>query len=222
LPICRRIFQQHATAFLLAELLELHDRNCFERLGCRGARTTAARRARLGKAFDRLGELAEVIACVVADGRSHTLHICPKGSGMTSLLEPDPEALAFFNQFPVFGAVERTEEVATRRLDDLWEMPPIDFLKMDVQGAKLMVLRNGWSKLADCVAIQTEASLVPLYKGQPTFAAIDIELRRHGFIPHRFRQLKCWSIAPTMRNNDPRLPSHQLQIIRLAGAPAVA
>jgi FkbM family methyltransferase len=158
----------------------------------------------------RWGELAEVIACVVADGRNHTLHICPEGSGMTSLLEPDPEALAFFNLFPAFGAVERTEEVATRRLDDLWEMPPVDFLKMDVQGAELMVLRNGWSKLADCMAIQTEVSFIPLYKGQPTFAAIDIELRQHGFIPHRFRQVKCWSIAPTVRNNDPRLPFHQL------------
>ena len=58
------------------------------------------------------GEVAEVIACVVADGRNHTLHICPEGSGMTSLLEPDPEALAFFNLFPKFGAVERTEQVA--------------------------------------------------------------------------------------------------------------
>ena len=156
------------------------------------------------------GEAAEVVACVVADGRNHTLHICPEGSGMTSLLEPDPEALAFFNLFPKFGAVERTEQVATRRLDDLWEVPRIDFLKMDIQGAELMVLRNGWSKLADCVAIQTEVSFVTLYKGQPTFAAIDIELRQHGFIPHRFRQVKSWSIAPTMRNNDPRLPFHQL------------
>jgi FkbM family methyltransferase len=158
----------------------------------------------------RWGELAEVIACVVADGRNHTLHICPEGSGMTSLLEPDPESLAFFNLFPAFGAVERTEEVATRRLDDLWEVPPIDFLKMDIQGAELMVLRNGWSKLGQCVAIQTEVSFIPLYKGQPTFAALDIELRQHGFVPHRFREVKCWSIAPTMRNNDPRLPFHQL------------
>lgn len=158
----------------------------------------------------RLGELAEVVPCVVADGRTHMLHICPEGSGMTSLLEPDPEALAFFNLFPAFGAVERTEQVATRRLDDLWEVPPIDFLKMDVQGAELMVLRNGWSKLAQCVAIQTEVSFIPLYKGQPTFAALDIELRQRGFIPHRFREVKCWSIAPTMRNNDPRLAFHQL------------
>jgi FkbM family methyltransferase len=156
------------------------------------------------------GEAAEVVACAVGDGRYHTLYICPEGSGMTSLLEPDPEALAFFNWFPRFGAVERTEQIATRRLDDLWDVPQIDFLKMDIQGAELMVLRNGWSKLADCVAIQTEVSFITLYKGQPTFAAVDIELRQHGFIPHRFRQVKPWSIAPTMRNNDPRLPFHQL------------
>jgi FkbM family methyltransferase len=156
------------------------------------------------------GEAAEVVVCAVGDGRYHTLFVCPEGSGMTSLLEPDPEALAFFNGFPRFGAVERTEEVATRRLDDLWDVPQIDFLKMDIQGAELMVLRNGWSKLAQCVAIQTEVSFIPLYKGQPTFAAIDIELRQHGFIPHRFHQVKPWSIAPTMRDNDPRQPFHQL------------
>ncbi len=156
------------------------------------------------------GEAAEVIACAVADGRYHTLHICHEGSGMTSLLEPDPEALAFFNLFAKIGAVERTEQIATSRLDDLWGVPQIDFLKMDIQGTELMVLRNGWSKLADCVAIQTEVSFITLYKNQPTFAAIDIELRQHGFIPHRFRQVKPWSIAPTMRNNDPRLPFHQL------------
>jgi hypothetical protein len=73
-----------------------------------------------------------------------------------------------------------------------------------------MALRNGWSKLAQCVAIQTEVSFLPLYKAQPTFAAIDIEFRQHGFIPHRFQQVKRWSIAPTMRNNDPRQPFHQL------------
>jgi FkbM family methyltransferase len=156
------------------------------------------------------GEAAEVIACALGDGRAHTLHVCHEGSGMTSLLEPDPEALGFFNLFPQFGAVERTVEIATERLDDLWAVPQIDFLKIDIQGAELMVLRNGWSKLAQCVAIQTEVSFITLYKGQPTFAAVDIELRQHGFIPHRFRQVKPWSIAPTMRNNDPRLPFHQL------------
>jgi FkbM family methyltransferase len=156
------------------------------------------------------GQAAEVIACAVGDGRYHTLHVCHEGSGMTSLLEPDPESLAFFNLFPKFGAVERTEQIATRRLDDLWNVPPIDFLKLDIQGSELMVLRNGWGKLAQCAAIQAEVSFVTLYKNQPTFAAIDIELRQHGFIPHRFRQVKAWSIAPTMRNNDPRLPFHQL------------
>jgi len=163
-----------------------------------------------GRLQTHWGEAAEVVACALGDGRYHTLHVCHEGSGMTSLLEPDSEALAFFNLLPTLGAVERTEQVATRRLDDLWGVPQIDFLKMDVQGSELMVLRNGWGKLADCVAIQTEVSFITLYKNQPTFAAIDIELRQHGFIPHRFRQVKPWSIAPTMRNNDPRLPFHQL------------
>ena len=47
-------FQQHATSFLLAELLELHDRNRFEVVGVSwGKDDGSATRARLGKAFDR-------------------------------------------------------------------------------------------------------------------------------------------------------------------------
>jgi hypothetical protein len=39
---------------------------------------------------------------------------------------------------------------------------------------------------------------------------IDLELRSQGFIPHRFTDVKRWSITPTIRNNDPRLPFNQL------------
>ena len=47
-------FQQHATSFLLAELLELHDRSRFEVVGVSwGKDDGSATRARLGKAVDR-------------------------------------------------------------------------------------------------------------------------------------------------------------------------
>jgi protein O-GlcNAc transferase len=47
-------FQQHATSFLLAELLELHDRHRFEVIGVSwGKNDGSATRTRLGKAVDR-------------------------------------------------------------------------------------------------------------------------------------------------------------------------
>lgn len=156
----------------------------------------------------RLGAKATVIAQAIGDGREHTLHVC--NYGWSSLLEPDPAALGFFNSFPQLGRVEATARLQTRRLDDIGELPPVDFLKMDVQGAELMVLQNGRQKLAQCVAAQLETSFVPLYRDQPCFGAVDLEMRAQGFIPHCFVNVKRWSIAPAIAGNDPRIAMNQL------------
>ncbi len=157
-----------------------------------------------------LGKTGQVIPYAVADGATHIFHSCHKLSGMSSLLEPDPSALGFFNQFPVFGAVESTSPMDTRRLDDIGEVPQIDFLKMDIQGAELMVLKNGRKKLSDCVVIQTEISFIALYKSQPSFGDIDLELRSQNLIPHCLTAIKRWPITPAIRDNDPRKPFNQL------------
>jgi FkbM family methyltransferase len=151
---------------------------------------------------------ATVFQIAIADGAEHVLNICP--AGMTSLLKPDPDAFAFFNLFSEWGKVERTIPLKTQRLDDVTDLPAIDFLKMDIQGSELMALRGGREKLAQCVAVQVEVSFVPLYKDQPTYGEIDLELRAQGFMPHCFAELKQWSIAPTIRQGNPRLPFHQL------------
>jgi FkbM family methyltransferase len=156
----------------------------------------------------RLGAMGTVFAEAVGDGAEHTLHVC--NHGWSSIFEPDPAALAFFNSFAQLGRVESTARVQTRRLDDITALPQVDFLKMDVQGAELMVLQNGRGKLADCVAVQLEASFVILYKGQPPFGAVDLEMRAQGFIPHRFMDVKRWSIAPAIAGNDPRVALNQL------------
>jgi Methyltransferase FkbM domain len=148
-----------------------------------------------------------VIEAAVADGREHVLHVCDHG--WTSLLEPDPASLDFFNIFRQLGRVRATETIQTRRLDDLAELPPVDFLKMDVQGAELMALQNGRQKLAGCVAAQLEVSFVTLYKNQPPFGAIDLEMRAQCFIPHRFMDIKRWGIAPAVIGNDPRNVGNQ-------------
>jgi FkbM family methyltransferase len=156
----------------------------------------------------RLGARATVLAEAVGDGREHTLHVC--NHGWSSFYKPDPQALAFFNTFSQLGRVESKVSLKTRRLDDMAELPAIDFLKMDVQGAELMVLQNGREKLSGCVVAQLETSFVTLYKNQPPFGAIDLEMRSLGFIPHRFMDIKRWPIAPAISGNDPRVPIHQL------------
>lgn len=128
---------------------------------------------------------------VIGDGKEHTLHIAA-ASGMTSLLAPDESAYEMFPEFREWGKVVSTETVQTMRLDDIRLIETIDFLKIDAQGSELMVFQHGEKKLARTVAVQTEMSYVTLYKNQPTYGDVDLELRRQGFMPHCFAALKTW------------------------------
>jgi len=137
----------------------------------------------------------------VGDGAAHKLRIC-RADGMTSLLAPDPAALAMFNGFSAWGEVVAETLVETLRLDDIGEIERLDFLKIDVQGSELSVLRSGRRRLADAVALQTEVSFIPLYRGQPVWAEIDLELRALGFVPHAFASINRRAIAPMVVNGS--------------------
>jgi FkbM family methyltransferase len=156
------------------------------------------------------GENLALFTDIIGDGTQQTLHLASPASGMTSLLKPDAARLAFFNGFEQFGAVHATETVQTTRLDDVAGLPDLDFLKMDIQGGELMALEHGQARLAHCAMIHLEVSFVPLYEGQPGFGEIDVWMRAHGFIAHRFTDVKCWSVSPITRNSDIRSPFNQL------------
>ncbi len=154
---------------------------------------------RIDELRQRLEPSAVLLPRALGDGARHTLHVAT--GGMTSLLEPDGDAWAFLTPFgmPPFLPLEqsvRTTELQTRRLDDVEEIPEIDFLKIDIQGAELMVLRNGRAKLRECAFIQIEMSFFALYKNQPGFAEVDIELRAQGFMVHGLVEMSRFPIAP--------------------------
>jgi FkbM family methyltransferase len=163
----------------------------------------------LAKLNGRKGGNERYLGDAVGDGSEATLYRCREG-GMSSLLEPDPERLALFNEFPGFGRIVETSRVRTRRLDDITEVPGFDLLKLDAQGSELKVIAGAAQKLAQAVVIQTEVSFIPLYRDQPPFGAVDLELRRRGFVPHALAELKLWPVAPTVINGDPRLPVNQV------------
>jgi FkbM family methyltransferase len=156
------------------------------------------------------GDLVTVYPQFLFDGSEQTVYLATPESGMTSLLRPDDQALKFFNGFEDFGRIVDTERVSTARLDDVQGVPNIDFLKMDVQGAELTVLQHGRRVLSQAVAIQLEVSYIPLYENQPVFGEIDLWMRSQGFVPHCFLDVKRWSIAPTIRENNFRVPFNQL------------
>ena len=144
------------------------------------------------------------------DGNKHDAFMCHPDSGMSSLFKPKQKALDFFNGFSNFGTVEAIEEIQTTRLDDVENLDFIDFVKMDVQGAELEILKNGDKILANCLAMQLEVSYFALYENQPSFGDIDVYMRKIGYVPHQFLDIKKWSIAPTIFNNNFRVPGNQL------------
>jgi FkbM family methyltransferase len=137
----------------------------------------------------------------VGDGQQHTLRFC-QAPGMTSLLEPNQAVLGLFHGFEQWGRVVARETVATVRLDDIAETRGADLIKIDIQGGELMALSHGVERLGDAVVIQTEVEFMPLYVDQPLFSDIDIFLRRHGFMLHRFFPTVSRVIRPLLMDNN--------------------
>jgi FkbM family methyltransferase len=153
-------------------------------------------------------DLETYLPYAVGDGGTHTLKIC-KGIGFASLLQPDENVLTHFPGFSERGKVIGEIRLATRRLDDIAEIRDLDLLKIDVQGSELSVFKNGRVRLAKAAAIHTEISFVALYKEQPVFGEVDLELRGLGFIPHMFASINKKMIAP-MLGADPASAINQL------------
>lgn len=154
------------------------------------------------------GAFETYLPYAVGDGAQHTLNVC-RGIGFASLLQPDDRTLMHFPRFSELGRVVDRIPCATRRLDDITELAAIDLLKIDIQGSELSVFRNGRAKLARAVAIQTEVSFIPLYKDQPVFGDVDLELRSLGFVPHMFAAINKKMIAP-MLGPDPAAAFNQM------------
>ena len=141
------------------------------------------------------------LPAAVGDGKAHTIHFCA-ASGLTSLLKPNLKLLDLLHGFPEWARIIKTEEVMTRRLDDVPEAAGFDLLKIDIQGAELMVMQNAVASLKNALFIQTEVEFLPLYVDQPLFSDVDLFLRQHGFILHRYDQQISRVIKPLLVNND--------------------
>jgi FkbM family methyltransferase len=107
-------------------------------------------------------------------------------SPMCSSLYPPVESyLERFNGIINLMKLDFSIGIETTTLDKFFEeenIPELDFLQIDVQGADLLVLQ-GAKKILEksTLAIQVEVEFSPLYRGQPLFADIDIFLRSKNF-----------------------------------------
>jgi len=157
----------------------------------------------------RKSDLETYLPYVIGDGSAQTLHITAM-PGMTSLFEPNFAVLDWFHGFSAWSEVKQKVPVQTRRLDDLAEITAIDMLKIDVQGAELMVFKGAEEKLKRAVAIHTEVCFLHLYKNQPLFGEIDLELRRLGLIPHHIHHINRRTILPAYSEASPNSSLNQV------------
>ena len=130
---------------------------------------------------------------VLGDGNPGVLRVYAN-SGFTSLYDIRPEVARLLGYGKAVRQVE-SRPVETVRLDDLDDVAPADFLKIDVQGAELAIIGNGRGKLKDAVLIQTEVRFIGLYRDEPTFGDLERELRDQGFMFHDFDFLKRVPLA---------------------------
>ena len=123
----------------------------------------------------------------------------PKGKEAASLLEPNMD---FYHRLPdpSYGEIIRRIPVRTTTLDKCtWPHDELDFLKVDVEGADLFVLKGGIELLkSKVVGVVCEVTFVGQFIGQGFFADIDLMLRDLGFAifdlkPRRWRRKRLGS-----------------------------
>lgn len=103
-------------------------------------------------------------------GRSgkSTLHM-PESEQGASLLRHNPDMVDRFGHESLH-VVRKEIPVDTVTLDSLresGELPGADYMKLDIEGAELDVLKAGRSVLKDCSALKIECSFLPQRQSQP-------------------------------------------------------
>jgi FkbM family methyltransferase len=149
----------------------------------------------------------------LGNGGPATFHLT-RYPGCSSLLPPDA---ALIDLFMTIGCadpsgnffVQNRQTVETVRLDDLGPNVVVDYLKIDVQGYELEIMRHGTNKLANTVVIECEVEFAPLYKDQPLFGDIQCFLRDQGFMLHKLIDVGGRPFRPFSPPN-PYLPMSQL------------
>ena len=150
---------------------------------------------------DEAGPGSLYIPAALGDGARWPFHQCRYGA-TSSIYEPNIDFVSQFFGLAELMEVIETSEIKTRRLDDIEETRETDFLKIDVQGAELIILENAVETLKQVSIIQTEVNFVPLYKDQPFFAEVDQFLRSQGFMLHTILSAGRRALRPLIINNS--------------------
>lgn len=131
----------------------------------------------------------------------------------SSLFNPNIEFLSQFQALPTMCKTVETTEVQTTRLDDIAEIGLCDFLKIDVQGGELDVLKGAQHLLENVIVIHCEVEFAAVYQDQPLFSEIDTHLRSARF--------ELINLINAGYNRYQALPGHGASGSRLLWAEAI-
>ncbi len=138
-----------------------------------------------------------------------------KHADCSSLFAPN---LKLINEFNGVGApggegffeVAEISQVQTTRLDDITDLTPPDYIKADIQGGELDMLRHGTNTLKNALVLQVECEFVEIYQNQPLFGDIQVFLREQGFILHKMIDINGRAFKPLIFGNHPYNPMSQI------------
>jgi hypothetical protein len=79
---------------------------------------------------------------------------------------------------------------------------PVDFIKIDVQGAELDIFKGGKKTLENVLKIICEVEFVHHYENQPLFGDVCNFLTAHELMFNKFLQLEGRTLKPLILNNN--------------------
>jgi FkbM family methyltransferase len=105
----------------------------------------------------------------------------------SSLLKPDHEFLSRYSIAPSFDVLSRTIVNTTtyQHLYSSGKVPMPDVVKIDVQGFEFETLKGFGPLLGNCLAVQLEAHLYPIYENQKLFHELTRLLGGFGLVLRR-------------------------------------
>lgn len=131
--------------------------------------------------------------------KARTLHVT-RSPGCSSLYEPNHELLSRFPEAERFDVLEKVP-VDTTTIDALAQekglLADLDFIKLDVQGGELDIIKGGLSFLKNnLIGLESEVEFLEMYKKQPLFSEVDrfvrenLELRLYDLRKAYWKQTK--------------------------------
>jgi FkbM family methyltransferase len=126
---------------------------------------------------------------LAANNQTLSFNLCRKPK-VSSLYEPNTEFLSRFLDVERFEILEKisTDCVSLDSVD----VPDVDFLKIDIQGAEYDVLKGASSCISSALGLELEVEFSELYKDQPLFGDVCKSLSQHNFEFIDFVNLDRW------------------------------